>query len=181
MLLLPGDRSCNESPCYLYVVNDDETTNYRWTECKLKLPKPFYFGAGSKVIVALECILMIFERGTDYIWFCDLKNLNEQDEYQWITVNCSDALPDDNVNKASYRNSGHVVLTPYHFIHFFKVSNSARCDPYHTKMGLFQLFPQVLIEKYVEPLVYGYVRECANNANFLVPHEVQQLIFSFGL
>ena len=59
LLLLPGDANRNKPSCYLCVVDDPDTTDYEWKECKLKLPKFFYFGAGSKVIIAFECILMI--------------------------------------------------------------------------------------------------------------------------
>ena len=174
LLLLPGDANKNKPSCYLCVVDPDgNDTEYEWKECKLKLPKlkTSYFGAGNKVIVAFECIVIIFDKYTNFVWFCDLKDLNAESQYQWIRIEFIEPLVNENEDEKYFRVGLDVVLTENYFIHFIKwYKMSEECNTYHIKMGLFQLFPQ--------PLIYGYLRRYID---VMLPDDIRHLIYAFSL
>ena len=59
---------------------------------------------------------------------------------------------------------------------------SRECDPYHIKMSVFQLFPQELLDKYVEPFVHGYLRKETAKRSLIqsFPDNIYHLILSFS-
>eukprot|EP01084_Bolivina_argentea_P306967 530533_1 len=189
LLLLPGDKSDdNVFSIYLYVVNDNNnriSMEYQWKKCKMELPKGMVFGGCNKCIVALECILIIFEDDTDVIWFCDLKNFVANKEYKWIKTKFTEKLPSDHENEggSNYRIGLNVVLTNNNFIHFIKAYGTDKCESFHIQMSVFQLFPQELTDKYVNPMIYGYLRQSTNGYDLLqtVSTDIYRLIYSFAL
>eukprot|EP01084_Bolivina_argentea_P306966 530529_1 len=189
LLLLPGDQEIRDIYRTYFCVIDSDKSNekgYEWKLSALKLPEKMLFSSGSQCVVALGFILIVFVYHSDVIWFCDLKGLGDDDndkEYEWIKTEWESKLPADDTDKYNYRIALQVVLTKYHFVHFIKQYRSYKCDPYHILMSIFQLFPQKLIDKYINPMIYGYLRQSTNGYDLLqtVSTDIYRLIYSFAL
>ena len=152
---------------------------YKPIKSKIRYPKALtplsndsiHYGVlspGRAEFVFGDRILMLLHTEREEMWFLDMTE-EFQDDTQWIKKEFY-----ENVIEHKWQ-SLFIVVTKYNFVHFINTYPEETCC--HYKVSLYQLLPDVLLLKYMKPLVSGFIR---NNAiNLDIPHELTIMILRF--
>lgn len=141
----------------------------KWECCKFRLPrKNLNLRNGAKLVVAFDCILILFDFESETIYYLDLKkyeldvDVNDDDtESMWVASDI----------KCEKDKSQFVVIVNNRFIHCIKAYDGGVWDMWHRKISIDAIIGNDLCAKYDGRLVNGWVRE-------YIEYEIPDVIIS---
>ena len=118
-------------------------------------------------------ILILFDGESDVMWFCDMAHFEETRIFEWKKREFRHKLPNNCVYYGSF-----VLDDCVHFIGEY-VDSNGHTESFHIQMSIIQLFPKKIKNKYVDPVIYGYLRETVGKCHLrqLLPIDICKLIY----